>query len=232
MAKRKSLLGKILDAGIKAAEAQNNIAKKKKEYLEKKPSKFYKKPTTKRNSKPNLCTFWNCNYTVSKAGYLFCLDHYYDEVDGFIWQCKSCDSYIDIQYEVCLDCKSNPKKPSSKSSKPTPRNKYQQESNPAWDKADKEVSTFFVYILRLNDGTYYAGQTNNLRRRMYQHKEKNTTKSTKDKQGKLMWFAPMPTRDSAAKAEVEMKNLIDKNPSKIDEKIIAFRDLIREVDMG
>ena len=43
-----SLLGKILDAGIQAAEAQNKIAKKKKEFLEKKPSKFYKKPTIKR----------------------------------------------------------------------------------------------------------------------------------------------------------------------------------------
>tara|TARA_R100000808_G_C2073969_1_gene100348 strand:- start:32 stop:601 length:570 start_codon:yes stop_codon:yes gene_type:complete len=182
-------------------------------------------------TKSKECMFWNCDYKVSKAEHLFCLEHFYDAEDGFLRQCNSCDSFIDVLYDVCLDCKSNAKKVSSKSSKPTPRNKYQQESNPAWDKADKEVSTFFVYILRLNDGTYYAGQTNNLRRRMYQHKERNTTKSTKDKQGKLMWFAPMPTRDSATKQEVELKKLIDKNPSAIDERIIAFRDLIKEVDM-
>ena len=45
-----------------------------------------------------------------------------------------------------------------------------------------------------------------------------------------MWFAPMPTRDSAAQAEVELKKQIDKNPSKIDERIIAFRELLNLVD--
>jgi putative endonuclease len=172
------------------------------------------------------CKFWDCDVLVSKKGHLLCLEHYYDDQDGFLRNCNSCQSYIDDAYDVCLDCKKKPKKPIYKSPK-----KYQKETNPAWDKADKEIKTFFVYILRLNDGSYYAGQTNNLRRRMYQHKERNTTKSTKDKNGKLMWFAPMPTRDSASQSEVELKKLIDKNPSAIDEKIIAFRDLIKEVDI-
>ena len=77
-----------------------------------------------------------------------------------------------------------------------------------------------------------AGQTNNLRRRIYQHKETQSTKSTKGKEAKLVWFAPVNSRDSAVKAECELKKTIDNNPSKIDEKIIAFRDLVNELYLG
>ena len=176
--------------------------------------------------KKNNCLFWNCDISPKKNEYNFCVEHYYDDSDGFLKKCKSCKNFIDVYYDFCLDCKNNSKKPSKYSKK------YQLESNPAWDKSDKEIKTFFVYILKLNNGDYYAGQTNNLRRRIYQHKETQSTKSTKSKEAKLVWFVPVNSRDSAVKAECELKKTIDNNPSKIDEKIIAFRDLVNELYLG
>ena len=163
-----------------------------------------------------VCNFWACDIPVSKKDHKFCFEHWLDDKDGFLDKCPDCKKYKDVMYEFCLDCKS------------FKNGKYKKEHSVAWEKSDLDVSTFFVYILKLNDGKYYAGQTNNLRRRIYQHKEKQTTKSTKGKEAKLLWFAPLPSRDSAERAEVELKKLIDKNPSAIDEKIITFRDLIKE----
>jgi len=220
--KNVKIFKKLLSSAAKAVQERRTNKLYETTKINEKPKRTYqrKQSITKIN-----CVFQSCELKISKSGHKFCYEHWLDDQDGFLRKCKSCQNFIDIQYEECLDCKYTEKTSTYK-----PQKKYQKESNPRWDNSDKEIQTFFVYILKLDDDTYYAGQTNNLKRRIFQHKERNTTKSTKGKEGKLMWFAPMPTRDSAAQAEVELKKQIDKNPSKIDERIIAFRELLNLVD--
>ena len=52
------------------------------------------------------------------------------------------------------------------------------------------MKTYFVYILKCSDGSYYTGFTNNLERRMLEHSEgKNKDCYTFDKRPlELVWF--------------------------------------------
>ena len=41
----------------------------------------------------------------------------------------------------------------------------------------------------------------------------------------------MPTRETAAAVEVELKKLVDSNPGQIRRMILKFRDFVRELDL-
>jgi putative endonuclease len=68
---------------------------------------------------------------------------------------------------------------------------------------------FFVYILRTNENTLYTGQTNNLKRRLEEHKKK-TTKSAKYMRRfidfELVYSEKFKTRKEAMAKEAEIKN--------------------------
>ena len=69
---------------------------------------------------------------------------------------------------------------------------------------------FFVYILRTSSNTLYIGQTNNLEKRMAEHKSK-TIKSSKYvrsfKSFELVYSEQFNTRSEAMKREYELKQL-------------------------
>ena len=109
-------------------------------------------------------------------------------------------------------------------------NKTEKESSPKWDKADASATEFYCYVLQLADGTYYAGQTRELRERMMEHRE-GLTKSTAGTNPKLKWFTIVDSREVAATLEVELKKLCDGNPREIRRRIIAFQDLMKEVSL-
>ena len=50
--------------------------------------------------------------------------------------------------------------------------------------ADKDADRFFVYILLLNSGEYYVGQTREIHERLHEHRN-NQNRSTKGKEPKL-----------------------------------------------
>jgi putative endonuclease len=68
--------------------------------------------------------------------------------------------------------------------------------------------SFFVYILRTSQNTLYIGQTNNLEKRINEHKSKSS-KSAKYtryfKSLKLVYFEEYSTRSEAMKREIELK---------------------------
>jgi predicted GIY-YIG superfamily endonuclease len=70
------------------------------------------------------------------------------------------------------------------------------------------VEGFYVYILRTSANTLYVGQTNNLEKRMSEHKAK-TIKSSKYVRSfasfKLVYSETFPTRSQALKREYELK---------------------------
>jgi putative endonuclease len=73
--------------------------------------------------------------------------------------------------------------------------------------------TYTVYILRTSSNTFYTGQTNNLTRRLKQHKNK-TSKSAKYLRGfksfKLIYKETFPSLSRALRREIEIKKLSHK----------------------
>lgn len=67
---------------------------------------------------------------------------------------------------------------------------------------------YFVYILRTSSGTLYIGQTNNLEKRLQEHKSK-TSKSAKYiryfSSFTLAYSETYPTRKEAMQREIQLK---------------------------
>jgi predicted GIY-YIG superfamily endonuclease len=113
----------------------------------------------------------------------------------------------------------------------TTKSAYIPNPSKSWSKKDEEVNRFFVYILRLEDGRLYIGQTRELRERMLEHKD-GTITSTAGKKPKLRYFEILPTRQSAMSRENELKEKIRSNRREIYRMISDFRELISEVDLS
>ncbi|OGM08524.1 hypothetical protein A2Z67_02220 [Candidatus Woesebacteria bacterium RBG_13_36_22] len=67
---------------------------------------------------------------------------------------------------------------------------------------------YFIYILRTSSNTLYIGQTNNLEKRLEEHKSK-TAKSAKYiryfPSFKLVYSEKYPTRKEAVQREIQLK---------------------------
>jgi len=187
------------------------------------------RPKTVDSNSENICNFWNCNVPI-REDHVMCLDHYKDLQDGLINECPGCKRAKDAQYDLCLECNKKSQVPSGRASAPRAKSqRYEQEYSPAWDKGDAAADNFFVYILKLADGSFYAGQTRELRERLSEHRD-DRVQSTARKQPKLVWFGIVPSRQDATSTEVELKKLVSNNPREIRRMIIRFQDLVRELD--
>ena len=178
----------------------------------------------------NKCLFWDCTRSIREDHFL-CHAHFEDLQDGLIDECKGCGLAKDIQYDLCLNCVSE-RPTSPRPRKPASRPKYtwyKEEYSPAWAKGDKTAPYFFVYILKLSDGTFYAGQTRELRERLMEHRD-NQVSSTKSRNPKLVWFATIPSRNAATKLEAELKKLIATNPREVRRMITTLKDYVKELD--
>ena len=177
------------------------------------------------------CAYQDCDQSIA-PWFMLCLDHNADKQSGLIDQCPDCGRYKDSRYPLCRDCNASGKSATPKSPTSGRRGEYDPESNPVWDRGDANGTEFFAYILKLSDGTFYAGQTNDIRVRLSEHRD-GGTKSTAGKNPKLVWFAPpFETRGEAVEVEAELKWLIDNNPREIRRMVFAFQDMIKLVDTG
>lgn len=188
----------------------------------------------RRNSGQKRCLFWNCSVPI-RADHIFCYDHYEDLQDGLIDECPDCNRAKDVEYNVCRDCYNSSRTQQSRSrpsSSATPRSQnrwYKPEYSPAWEKGDATANDFYVYILKLDGGKFYAGQTRELRERLSEHRD-GGVQTTRGKNPKLAWFGILPTREAVTTTEVELKKLVDSNPREIRRMIIKFRDLVGELE--
>ena len=76
---------------------------------------------------------------------------------------------------------------------------------------------FFVYILECSDGTYYAGSTNNLEKRLHEHNfAKSGAHYTKIRRPVVLKYSETVSSLSEARArEAELKRLTRKEKEKI-----------------
>ena len=112
-----------------------------------------------------------------------------------------------------------------------PNRSYRREHSDSWEAGDADATEFYVYILKLDDGSFYAGQTREIRERLMEHRD-GATKSTARKKPKLVWFSTVSTRDEATVLEVQVKKLCDRNPREIRRRIRSFQDLVEELDFS
>lgn len=173
-----------------------------------------------------VCQFWDCAIRV-RPGHFLCYDHFVAWEDRLLDKCRACGRFIDAQYDLCLDCYR--RHPSANRGSSQPRGRYEPEYSPAWEAEDEAADEFYVYILKLDDAKFYAGQTRDLRARLSEHRD-GKVKSTAGRNPKLQWFLSVPTREIATDIEADLKRLIDKNPREVRRLIIKFRDLTRELD--
>ena len=97
--------------------------------------------------------------------------------------------------------------------------------------ADKDADRFFVYVLLMNNGEYYIGQTREIHERLHEHRN-GMSKTTRGKEPKLQWFAAVHTRKEAADLEVWLQRL-NSNPAsrrEINRLVVAFERLAGELD--
>jgi LAO/AO transport system kinase len=67
------------------------------------------------------------------------------------------------------------------------------------------VKPFFVYLLRCGDGSYYAGQTDNIETRMFQHESGDVGYTSTRKPVELVWQGEFETREKAIAFEQQVK---------------------------
>lgn len=75
---------------------------------------------------------------------------------------------------------------------------------------DKQQAQWFVYLLRCNDNSLYAGITTDLQRRTDEHNHNNKTgaKYTRVRRPvSLVYFEAMPNRSKASQREYQLKQL-------------------------
>lgn len=109
------------------------------------------------------------------------------------------------------------------------RSRYEVEESPAWSLGDARTGTFYAYLLKLKDGTFYPGQTRDLQARLMEHKD-GRVKMTAGCQPRLVWFTQLSSREEAALTEVELKLMVDQNPREVRKLVVNFRNLLSDVD--
>jgi predicted GIY-YIG superfamily endonuclease len=66
--------------------------------------------------------------------------------------------------------------------------------------------SFFTYLVRCSDGSYYVGHTDDLDQRMTQHESGAGSGYTATRQPvRLVWFEEFPTREEAKSVEAQLK---------------------------
>ena len=193
--------------------------------------KIVREMATALTQPPKTCHFWSCSRSI-REDHFFCYEHFLDFKDGLIDECPGCNRGKDVQYGVCLQCKRNPPPHLTRlraEKAHSRRQWYKPEYSALWEHGDASATQFFVYILKLDGGDFYAGQTRDLRARLTEHRD-GRVQSTAHRGSKLVWFGGVPSREEATRIEVMLKERIDKNPREIRKMVINFRDLMRELD--
>ena len=175
--------------------------------------------TTRQSGK--TCGYQGCGERIP-PWFELCVSHNSAKQKGEIDQCPNCGQYKAANYPLCRSCNAASRNQAAPGAHP---NTYEPESNPKWDAADQEGDVFFIYILKLDGGKFYAGHTRELRERMGEHRD-GKTRSTAGKNPLLVWFEVVDTREDAAEGEAYLKELIDKNEREVRRMVNAFQDIV------
>lgn len=178
----------------------------------------------------SVCAYVGCKTPIPLSHFL-CSEHYEDWRDELINQCPKCGRFKDAQYNLCSPCYY--RRPTSRWTPPVDslqqKRRPQIEHSQSWEKLDQQSVRFFVYILNLDGGKFYVGQTRELRERLSEHMDGKVA-STKGFSPRLQYFEILPTREAAEIRESELKKFDESNPRQIRRMILGFKDLVSELN--
>ena len=178
----------------------------------------------------SVCAYVGCKTRIPPRHFL-CSEHYEDWQDELINQCPKCGRFKDAQYNLCSACYYH--RPTSRWTPPVDllqqKRRPKIEHSKAWEKADKDRTRWFVYILKLDGGEFYVGHTGELRERLMEHLD-GKTDTIKGLKWKLQYLEILAGRTAAELRESELKLIAKSNPRQIRRMIIEFKDLIDELN--
>lgn len=91
------------------------------------------------------------------------------------------------------------------------------------------MKPFFVYLLKCSDGSYYAGHTDDIDKRLFEHNNDlfgTAAYTSSRKRLMLVYHEPFGTRDEALTAEMKIKKW---NRKKKEALITGDWDLLRDL---
>ena len=191
------------------------------------PQRPKPRPRARPTPAVKICEFWSCQEEIREDHFL-CRDHYSRLQEASIDECPSCGRYKDALYETCLECNTKPSPRTTRESRAAYRTR--RDVDPAWEAGDAEATSFFAYVLKLDGGQFYVGQTRDLRARLMEHRQGTGALIPRGKHPKLQWFAMLTTRRQAMAKEKQLKELLKRNPREMRKLIIDFRDIHRELE--
>lgn len=146
-----------------------------------------------------FCARWGCNKSATYDKPL-CYEHWLEWEAWELDECNRCHYFYDggkfVLYDMpdddvieeyplmCDDCLQVTLRDDGRDD---PRRGGEPERKPIIAHADIERPIRYVYILKLSDGTFYVGQTNNLGIRLQEHKDGQQTQ-TRGKDPKMVYY--------------------------------------------
>lgn len=88
------------------------------------------------------------------------------------------------------------------------------------------AKNFFVYLLLIENGSYYCGYTDDVEKRFQKHLSGKGAKYTRaNKPVKIVWQQTFATKSEALKAEHKIKNMTHLQKKELVEKNLTLIDL-------
>ena len=88
---------------------------------------------------------------------------------------------------------------------------------------------WYVYILRLEDGQLYVGQSNDLQARVVEHSIDAGAKATTGQGKRLVWFSHTHDREAARQMEARLRRALERSPQSVEEIVANFDRLLNLV---
>lgn len=88
---------------------------------------------------------------------------------------------------------------------------------------------WYVYILRLEDGQLYVGQSNDLQARLVEHSIDAGAKATAGQGKRLVWFSHTHDREAAKQMEARLQRALERSPQSVEEIVANFDRLLNLV---
>lgn len=152
-----------------------------------------------------------------------CWSHWKEFDEYLILECERCHWFAELvgewtDEELCYEC--------------VDRERRGYPPTPIYAHGPVERRIRYLYILKLDGGQYYAGQTNHLAIRLNEHKD-GTTPSTKGNHPKLVYFKEWVGRTNELNRNEDMLNrMARENPRAIRRKVEEWQQPLRLVELG
>ncbi|WP_172373741.1 GIY-YIG nuclease family protein [Sporosarcina jiandibaonis] len=93
----------------------------------------------------------------------------------------------------------------------------------------EKTAEHLFYVLECKDGSYYAGYTNNLERRVHMHNEGKGAKYTRAKRPvRCIYFEKFESKSAAMRAEYQFKQLTRDAKERYIEREVAGNEITKK----